>query len=237
MRPTGRFYVKVAAVRAVRPTGCFYVKVAVVKAVSPTERDLIRLKWKLIGCSSEQPFLSEANMKQNRLALYTVDIKLIRNMHNQGDEHVFAVSPQTGKETRPFVGIVIICNDRQYCIPLSSPKEKHKTMKNSVDFHRILDRNGKLIGVLDFNNMIPVREDVVRKIEIKISKRDSEPVKHYKNLVADQITFCQQNQDIIVAKANKLYCMINNGSVSGPLKRRCLNWKKLEAVLDRYTKE
>ncbi len=35
-------------------------------------------------------------------------------------------------------------------------------MKNDVDFHRILDADGKLIGVLDFNNMIPVCEDVLK---------------------------------------------------------------------------
>ena len=55
---------------------------------------------------------------------------------------------------RPFVGIVILCNEKQYCIPLSSPKEKHKEMKNTIDFHRVLDEDGKLIGVLDLNNMI-----------------------------------------------------------------------------------
>lgn len=33
------------------------IKVAVVKAVSPTVRDSIQLKWKLMGCSYEQPFL------------------------------------------------------------------------------------------------------------------------------------------------------------------------------------
>ena len=100
-------------------------------------------------------------MKQEQLSLYTVDMKLIRNMHNQGDDRVFSVSPQVGKDNRPFVGIIILLNDRQYCVPLSSPKEKHESMKNSVDFHRILDSRGKLIGVLDFNNMIPVRPDVV----------------------------------------------------------------------------
>ena len=77
-------------------------------------------------------------MKQNRLSLYTVNMKLIRNYHNQGDDRVFSVSPQTGKNTRPFVGIVVICDDKQYCIPLSSPKEKHKSMKNSIDFHRMM---------------------------------------------------------------------------------------------------
>ena len=173
-------------------------------------------------------------MKQERLGLYTVDMKLIRNYHNQGDEHVFSVSPQVGKDLRPFVGIVVICDYKQYCVPLSSPKEKHENMKNSVDFHRVLDSKGKLIGVLDFNNMIPVRKDVLKKVDVRIDIYDSAAVQHYKNLVIDQINFCQQNQDIIVAKANKLYRMVRKRNVSGPLKRRCLNWEKLEKVLARY---
>lgn len=32
------------------------IKVAVVRAVSPTVRDSFQLKWKSMGCSSEQPF-------------------------------------------------------------------------------------------------------------------------------------------------------------------------------------
>ena len=173
-------------------------------------------------------------MKQERLYLYTVDMKLIRNYHNQGDEHVFSVSPQRGKDNRPFVGVVVICNEKQYCIPLSSPKEKHQTKKNDLDFHRILDAEGKLIGALDFNNMIPVREDVIRKINVKVHSTDAPALKHYKNLVVDQIAFCQQNQEIIVVKANKLYRMVRKKITSGPLKRRCLNWDRLEKVLERY---
>ena len=71
-------------------------------------------------------------MKQKRLSFYTVDMKLIRNFHNQGDDHVFSVAPQTGKSARPFVGIVVICASKQYCIPLSSPKAKHEKMKNWI---------------------------------------------------------------------------------------------------------
>ncbi len=173
-------------------------------------------------------------MKQKRLNLYTVNMKYIRNLHNQGDDRVFSVSPQTGKDNRPFVGIVVICEDKQYCIPLSSPKDKHKTMKNSVDFHRILDAEGKLIGVLDFNNMIPVCEDVIREVDIRIHSHDDEKTKRYKNLVIDQLIFCRQNQDIIVKKAEKLYKMTRKKNMSGPLKRRCLNWSRLEQILERF---
>lgn len=44
---------------------------------------------------------------------------------------------QTGKDTRVFVGIIIVCDDHKYCIPLSSPKKKHKKMRNSMDFSKI----------------------------------------------------------------------------------------------------
>ena len=52
--------------------------------------------------------------------------------------------------------------------------------------------------------------------------------------MSDQITFCRQNQDVIVRKAQKLYRLVNTEGVSGHIKRRCLKWKKLEAILDRF---
>ena len=173
-------------------------------------------------------------MEQKRLNLYTVNMKYIRNLHNQGDDRVFSVLPQIGKDSRPFVGIVVFCGEKQYCIPLSSPKEKHKTMKNEVDFHRILDADGKLIGVLDFNNMIPVREDVLKEVDLKIHPKDSLKMKHYKNLMIDQLNSCRQNQDILTKKAEKLYKMVGRRNGSGPLKRRCLKWGKLEQILERF---
>ena len=84
-------------------------------------------------------------MEQKRLNLYTVNMKYIWNLHNQGENRVFSVLSQVGKDNRPFVGIVVICGEKQYCIPLSSPKEKHKNMKNGVDFHRILDADAERI--------------------------------------------------------------------------------------------
>ena len=173
-------------------------------------------------------------MKQEQLSFYTVDMKLIRNMHNQGDDRVFSISPQVSKDDRPFVGLIVMLNERQYCVPMSSPKLKHESMKNGLDFHRILDSDGKLIGVLDFNNMIPVRPDVVRKIQARINKSDNTATRHYKELMSDQLTFCRQNHEVIVNKANKLYSMVHQKNTSGFVKSRCLNWKKLEEILDRY---
>ena len=48
-------------------------------------------------------------------------MKYIRNLHSI-DDRVPSVSPQIGKEERPFVGIVVMVNGRKYCIPLSKCK-------------------------------------------------------------------------------------------------------------------
>jgi protein AbiQ len=72
---------------------------------------------------------------QSDFKLYKVDMKYIRNLHKI-DDKVLSVSPQTGKENRVFIGIVTLCGDHKYCIPLSSPKSKHQNMRNSMDFQR-----------------------------------------------------------------------------------------------------
>ena len=81
---------------------------------------------------------------QSEFSLYKVDMKYIRNLHSI-DDKVLSVSPQTGKDNRVFVGIVIVCGVHKYCIPLSSPKPKHKNMKNSMDFSKI-EVDGKLLN-------------------------------------------------------------------------------------------
>ena len=152
-------------------------------------------------------------MEQKRLNLYLIDMKYIRNLVKIEDK-VMSVSPQIGKETRPFVGIVIICGIQKYCIPLSSPKPKHKSMKNDVDFMKILDGE-KLIGVLNFNNMIPVDESCIIPLDLRITERDDAATKKYKKMAAKQLNWCQHNQESIVKKANKLYMMVQSEKVSG----------------------
>ena len=41
------------------------------------------------------------------------------------------------KELRPFIGILFQIDTCEYVAPLSSPKLKHKNMKNTVDFFKI----------------------------------------------------------------------------------------------------
>ena len=106
---------------------------------------------------------------QTDFKLYKVDMKYIRNLHN-ADDKVLSVSPQMRKDNRVFIEIVIVCGSHKYCIPLSSPKEKHRNMKKSMDFSKI-EVNRKLLGVLNFNLMIPIEEEQFLKYDcVKFSR-------------------------------------------------------------------
>ena len=170
-------------------------------------------------------------MEQERLNLYYMDMKYIRDLH-KADDRVQSVSPQIHKSNRPFVGIIVVCENHKYCIPLDSAKEKHKTQKNDVDFTRIFDGE-KLISVLNFNNMIPVDEVYVQKVDLRPSPKDTPAQQHYKQLCIKEIEWCRKNQDAIVKKANKLYYLVQKTNCSGMLKKRCNDFKKLEKVLER----
>ena len=178
-----------------------------------------------------QPSLLEMIMQQDKLKLYTMDMKYVRDLHN-ADDRVQSVSPQIHKSNRPFVGVVVVCDKHKYCIPLDHPKDKHYSMKNDVDFTRIFDGE-KLIGVLNFNNMIPVEDSLIRLLDVRPGIKDTDAEKAYKNLCAKELDWVQKNQDAIIKKANKLYRMIVSDIANRGLKKRCLDFKKLEAVLEK----
>jgi protein AbiQ len=161
-------------------------------------------------------------------------MKYIRNLHNI-DDRVLSVSPQTGKDSRVFIGIVIVCGTHKYCIPLSSPKAKHKKMKNAMDFSKI-EIDGKLLGVLNFNLMIPVEEEQLQLVDTTIFKRDRDKIRVYKKLCLKELEWCRVNSEIICNKANVLYKKyISDENFSA--KERCLNFTKLEAECKRYNRK
>ena len=173
-------------------------------------------------------------MKKEQLKLYKVDMKYIRDL-SKADDKIPSVSPQINKDTRPFVGIIVICGNKQYCIPLSSPKPKHEHMKNDKDFSKIFDKQDKLIGVLNFNLMIPVDRSVISPINYNIAPTDNQETRAYKNLMKDQLLWCRKNRDHIFSKAEKLYIIVTQiPEKSRNLTRRCCDFKKLEKVLEKW---
>lgn len=171
---------------------------------------------------------------QKQFYLFKVDMKYIRNLHH-ADDKVLSVSPQTGKDNRVFVGIVVLFNQAKYCIPLSSPKEKHKKMRNSMDFTKI-EVDGKLLGVLNYNLMIPVEDDQLQPIDFTVHKRDREQIRHYKELCRREIDWCNTHSEVICNKANTLYrTYVSGQQFKG--RERCLDFEKMEAVCRKYNNQ
>ena len=175
-------------------------------------------------------------MNKNRLNLYRVDKKYIRDLHN-ADDKVLSVSPQIGKQNREYEGILVVCNDVKYIVPISHAKSKHTTMKNSADLEKIYDKNGKFVAVLNFNLMIPINETQLEKVDLNISDRDNDLEKAYKRLCINEIEFCRKRSKIIMDKAKTIYDLCTKKESNYKGKSRCLDFKKLEKVCNKYNEK
>ena len=138
------------------------------------------------------------------------------------------------KAIRPFVGIVFSVSNTHYYAPLTSPKPKHLRMKSQIDFLKI---KGGEWGAINFNNMIPVHPGSLTKVEMKILETDSQADKAYKNLLANQLSWCNSHQGAILKQAEKLYRLIVDGKAWDTLASRCCSFSLDEALCAAYALE
>lgn len=170
-------------------------------------------------------------MEHRSLDVYWIDMKYIRNLHNI-DDRIFSVSPQIGKDERPFLGIILVCNNHKYCVPMSKPKKKHENMRDKIDFKKII-HDGKLIGVLNFNLMIPVEEAQLHKIDTKIRKHDNADTRRKKELLINELTWCIEHERDLVNTARVLYQKYISGE-NFSAKEQCIDFKKMEEACKKY---
>lgn len=80
-----------------------------------------------------------------RFKLYNVNLKYIRNLHNV-DDNVPSISPQIGKQARPFLGIIVLINGSKFCIPFTSnePFGKRKICLNFPALEKECNKAKKL---------------------------------------------------------------------------------------------
>ena len=152
-----------------------------------------------------------------RLNLYTVN-KDYCEFLKKYDNRVPIVNGE--KEGRPFVGILICVNSKNYFAPLTSPKRKHLVMKESQDFIKI--KNGE-VGAINLNNMIPIPASELKIIDIN-NLQDSQ----YKNLLKKQISWCNASRDKITRRAYSLYRNMKYNNITEKLKNRCCDFELLE---------
>ena len=172
---------------------------------------------------------------KRRFKLYKINMKYIRELHNI-DDNVPSVSPQIGKQTRPFLGIVVLVNGSQFCIPLTSnsgkKNKKIEIMRENITLRKIRDKDGKVLAVLNLNNMIPVYEGCITEIDLKLRYTDTQELQRWKRLCVKELDWCQVHQDELVRLANELYRLYTSDEPFGK-KNICLNFPALERVCDK----
>lgn len=136
------------------------------------------------------------------------------------------------KELRPFIGVLFEINNCKYFAPLSSPKPKHKTMKTTLDFLKI--DNGNL-GAINFNNMLPVMDNNIIKLDLDKECFTKQEEK-YTKMLKEQLFWLNRNHDKLYGRSKKLYDKYISGTLNQNIAKRCCNFKLLEEKCKEYNK-
>ena len=88
----------------------------------------------------------------DKLLFYEIDNKYI-DFLSGFSEHLFHNAKPSQTYSRKYVGILFEINGFMYFAPLSSFKQKHKRLSETIDFIKIGD-----MAVINLNNMFPVPE-------------------------------------------------------------------------------
>lgn len=154
------------------------------------------------------------------LRVYKVSDKYIAFLHSR-DSRV-----QYNKHaSRPYIGIVLRVGSFKYFVPMESPKPNHQNIKSGV---HILKMDKGRLGLLGFNNMIPVRDDALITLDI-----NNEPDAAYAALLRKQVYFCNRNKAEIFNKASRTYYEVVNEKNTF-LSKVCCDFRKLEKACRQF---
>lgn len=144
----------------------------------------------------------------------------IRFMHSR-DYRV----PFNKEQRRPYVGVVLLVGEFKYFVPMESPKPNHQKMKSGKHYLKL---DGGKLGLLGFNNMIPVHESAIVRYNIS-----EETDQKYRTLLLDQITLCNKQKADIMDRAAHTYYSVVNKQNSFLCKISC-DFKALEQACASY---
>ena len=159
-------------------------------------------------------------MKSN-LRIYEIKSEYIKYLSNY-QKHIFTQADR--KDTRKYIGIIFEVKGVKYFAPLSSFKEKHKKMKESVDFIKIKD-----YAVINLNNMIPVPGSQI--IDININKENNPS---YKYLLQAESREINNQRNKIRKNAEIVYSHKKHNGDSTALAKRTNNFELLEKLCKEF---
>ena len=134
------------------------------------------------------------------------------------------------KDLRPFIGVLFMIGKCEYFAPLSSPKPKHKSLRNTLDLIKI--NNGEL-GVVNFNNMLPVTSN--NYIEFDLDKKTNKKSEMFRiELLRNQLRWLSANKKEINNKSKLLYNLYKTNKLPKNVRDRCCNFPLLEEKCKEY---
>ena len=166
-------------------------------------------------------------MIYKNLKIVKIDSKYCNYLRKYDNKVVYNIGL---KELRPFIGVLLIVNKCEYFAPLSSPKEKHKRMKSTLDLIKIKDGE---YGVVNLNNMIPVNKN--NYIEFDLNKKTNNELDISRiELLTNQLRWLTLNKKEIYTKSRVLYNLYVNNKLPKNVKDRCCNYSLLEDKCNEY---
>lgn len=154
------------------------------------------------------------------LKIYRISDKYIRFLKSRDDR----VQDNKNRH-RPYVGVVLLVGSYRYFVPMESPKPNHKNIKPGRHIMRL--DNGQL-GLLGFNNMIPVHDSALITFDI-----EKEPDAKYSELLKRQAAFINRHKADVLNHASQTYYSVTSKK-NKFLLGICCDFKKLERACNQY---
>ena len=165
-------------------------------------------------------FFFRKGRNMDKLRIYRITDKYICFL-NSRDSRV-----QYNKNAhRPYVGVVLLVGEYRYFVPMESPKPNHVNIKPGVHIFKLA---GGSLGMLGFNNMVPVPETAL--VEFDVSAEQDEK---YKRLLQAQIIEIDRHRAEVLQKASKTYFEVVN-KANPFLRRISCDFKALERACQIY---
>ena len=177
----------------------------------------------IVGASSLVPISYLGLLKLKSLKIYEIDSEYIKYL-SQYQKHLFI--SDGNKSNRKYIGIILEINNYKYFAPLSSFKEKHKKMKENVDFIKIRD-----YAVININNMVPVPNGKFQLVDIN-GINDS----NYKFLLQAENREINKQKNRILKNASIVYNHKLKYKNSTLLAKRTNEFTVLETAHNKYIK-
>ena len=159
----------------------------------------------------------------DNIKLYEIDEKYVDYLLPMAP-HLFQNKKLGQQNLRKYIGVILMVNGYEYFAPLSSFKDKHKRMQNSLDFLKI-----KHYAVINLNNMFPVPKGVYTYVDITKERNPK-----YRSLLLNEYRYIKSIQEKIRKNAVILYNHKNKEGNATALAKRCNDFKQLEKACEDY---